>query len=85
MPASHLPLAVGQLVRFIAPLNDDEREERFTVLELRGERVLVGFLCDMKIRPRPLTCPPVSGADGKTQQRRRPDPGRALGLYSTPT
>lgn len=43
--------AVGQLVRFIAPLNEDEREEQFTVLELRGERVLVEFVCGMSIRP----------------------------------
>ena len=34
-------LAVGQLVRFISPLNEDERGENFTVLELRGERALV--------------------------------------------
>ena len=51
MPPSESRLAVGQLVRFIAPLNEDEREEKFTVLELRGERVLVEFVCGMSIWP----------------------------------
>ena len=44
-------LAVGQLVRFVAPLSEDERGEKFTVLELRGERALVEFVCEMSIRP----------------------------------
>ena len=44
-------LAVGQLVRFISPLTEDERGENFTVLELRGERALVEFVCEMNIRP----------------------------------
>jgi len=39
------------LVRFISPLNEDERGENFTVLELRGERALVEFVCEMNIRP----------------------------------
>ncbi len=51
MASSEIPLAVGQSVKFINPLTDDERGERFTVLELRGERVLVEFICDMTIRP----------------------------------
>lgn len=41
----------GQIVKFVAPLSDDERQERFKVLEPRGERVLVEFVCDMRIRP----------------------------------
>lgn len=44
-------LDVGQTVRFREPLTDDEREERFIVIELRGERVLVEFICDMNIKP----------------------------------
>jgi len=51
MATLEVGLAVGQRVKFTAPLNDDERDERFTVLELRGERVLVEFICDMNIRP----------------------------------
>ena len=45
------PFAIGQRVKFTAPLNDNERQERFTVIELRGNRVLVEFICDMSIRP----------------------------------
>lgn len=45
------PIAIGQRVKFAAPLNEDERQERFTVVELRGDRVLVEFICDMNIRP----------------------------------
>lgn len=51
MESAEIPLAVGQSVKFINPLTDDERGERFIVLELRSERVLVEFICDMTIRP----------------------------------
>ena len=34
---------VGDEVRFVEPKTDDERIERFEVLELRGERVLVAM------------------------------------------
>ena len=43
--------SVGQIVKFVAPLTDDERQERFKVCELRGARLLVEFMCDMSIRP----------------------------------
>ena len=45
------PLAVGQTIKFANPLSDDKRDERFTVVELRGDRVLVEFICDMRIKP----------------------------------
>lgn len=38
-------------MKFVAPLSDAERRERFKVLELRGARVLVEFICEMSIRP----------------------------------
>ena len=44
-------MQVGQQVKFAAPMTDDEAAERFTVVELRGERVLVEFICDMPLRP----------------------------------
>lgn len=44
-------LTVGQTVKFLNPLSDDERQERFTVIELRDDRVLVEFICGMNIRP----------------------------------
>jgi hypothetical protein len=45
------PLSVGETVKFAAPLTDDERVERFTVIELRGHRVLVEYICDMRLKP----------------------------------
>ena len=47
-------LEVGQTLMFREPLTDDEREEReerCIVLELRGDRVLVEFICAMSIKP----------------------------------
>lgn len=32
-------------------MTSDEATERFTVVELRGDRVLVELVCDMPIRP----------------------------------
>lgn len=43
--------SAGQIVKFVAPLSDAERRERFKVLELRGARVMVEFICEMSIRP----------------------------------
>ena len=34
------PLNIGDEVKFARPLTDDERIERFVVVELRGDRVL---------------------------------------------
>ena len=36
-------VSVGDEVRFVEPKTEDERIERFEVLELRGERVLVAM------------------------------------------
>ena len=44
-------MKAGDIVRFANPLTDDEQDERFIVLEVRGPRVLVEFVCDMHIRP----------------------------------
>ena len=38
-----MPLRVGDEVMFARPLTDDERIERFVVVELRGDRVLVSM------------------------------------------
>ena len=46
-----ISLAIGQVVQFAHPLTDDEKVERFLVLELRGDRVLVEFICDWLVRP----------------------------------
>lgn len=44
-------LLPGQTVKFREPRDADEASERFTVVELRGERVLVEFICDMTLCP----------------------------------
>lgn len=44
-------MQVGDVVRFAAPETEDEKSERFVVLELRGERTLVEFVCEMNIKP----------------------------------
>ena len=44
-------MQVGNLVRFANPLTTAEQSERFVVLEMRGDRVLVEFVCPMTIRP----------------------------------
>ena len=36
-------LNIGDEVKFSRPLTDDERIERFVVVELRGDRVLVAM------------------------------------------
>ena len=36
-------LNIGDEVKFYRPLTDDERIERFVVVELRGDRVLVAM------------------------------------------
>lgn len=45
---------VGQIVRFAVPEDADEAKDRFLVLEDRGDRVLVRYLCDMSIPPTPV-------------------------------
>jgi len=44
-------LKPGDVVKFKNPLNADEATERHTVLELRGDRVLVEYICDMNLKP----------------------------------
>ena len=52
MHTPHTPAhTVGQTVKFAVPNSPDEETERFIVLELRGDRVLVEFICDMRIKP----------------------------------
>lgn len=51
IPSTCAELQVGQTVRFAVPKSPDEETERFVILELRGDRVLVEFICDMRIKP----------------------------------
>ena len=44
-------MKAGQTVKFKNPLNDNEEEEQFIILELRGDHVLVEYVCTMNIKP----------------------------------
>lgn len=44
-------MRIGEVVRFAEPQTKDEEEERFVLLELRGDRALVELVCEMSIRP----------------------------------
>lgn len=39
------------MLKFKNPQNKDEEQERFVLVEDRGDRMLVEFVCDMGIRP----------------------------------
>lgn len=41
----------GQTVKFLAPLSIAESGDRFTILELRGNRMLVELVCTMSFKP----------------------------------
>jgi hypothetical protein len=43
--------AVGDTVKFATPLDTNEANERFTVLELRGPRALVQLQCNSALAP----------------------------------
>lgn len=44
-------MKVGDTVKMVQPTPDESGLERFRVLELRGDRVLVEFLCDLRVPP----------------------------------
>lgn len=39
------------MLKFLEPLTPEEENERFVLIETRGDRVLVELVCDMAIRP----------------------------------
>ena len=39
------------MLKFIEPMTQKEKDERFILIESRGDRVLVELVCDMAIRP----------------------------------
>lgn len=41
----------GQIVRFAVPETAAEQSERFEVIEDRGPRVLVRFICGLTLKP----------------------------------
>jgi hypothetical protein len=44
-------IGLGTIVKFAFPSGDEEAGERFIVMELRGDRVLVEAINKMNIRP----------------------------------
>lgn len=44
-------LILPSLVKFTNPMSAEESAERFTIVELRGNRVLVELVCDDTIAP----------------------------------
>lgn len=42
---------VGQLVKWLTPITPEELNERYTVLEVNGDRLLVQFVCNWRINP----------------------------------
>jgi hypothetical protein len=44
-------IRVGDTVKFLSPLTEEEGGERFIVIEHRGPRVLVEAVCDMRVKP----------------------------------
>lgn len=44
-------LPLGSIVKFRVPQSEDEAQERFVVVEHRGERILVEYICDMALKP----------------------------------
>ncbi len=44
-------LAVNDVVRFAEELEPGDRDARFVVLEVNGDRLLVRFVCDLPIAP----------------------------------
>ncbi len=44
-------MKAGDTVKLVTPMPDESGSERFRVLEMRGDRVLVEFICDLRIPP----------------------------------
>ena len=44
-------MKVGDQVAWANPLTDGEKQERFVVAELNGDRCLIRFICDLPIPP----------------------------------
>lgn len=44
-------MKAGDTVKMVNPTPDESGSERFRVLELRGDRVVVEYICDLRIPP----------------------------------
>jgi uncharacterized Fe-S cluster-containing protein len=44
-------MEIGDTVKFIDSLYPDEKEARYKVVELNGDRAVIEFICDLPIPP----------------------------------
>lgn len=44
-------MKVGDQVKWAQPANQEESDERFTLIELNGDRCFIRFICDLPIPP----------------------------------
>lgn len=47
-------IKVGDVVTWALPLDESERAERFTVVEVNGDRCIIRFMVEMPIPPTQL-------------------------------
>ena len=44
-------METGDIVKFIDGLYNDEREAKYKVVEMNGDRAIIEFICDLPIPP----------------------------------
>ncbi len=44
-------MKIGDAVKFLDGLYDDEKGAMYTVIEINGDRVIIEFICDLPIPP----------------------------------
>lgn len=44
-------MKIGDTVKFLNDLYDDEKETRYRIVEINGDRVIIEFICDLPIPP----------------------------------
>lgn len=49
-------LTVGTIVTWREPLDDNERQERFVLIELNGDRCFIRAICNLPLPPIGLAC-----------------------------
>lgn len=47
-------MEIGDIVKFIDGLYNDEKEAKYKVVEMNGDRVIIEFICDLPIPPQSI-------------------------------